>query len=117
MKTIATQNVIKQVLQQISGELNKITNGTDNSNNNIDHDNISSMNNESVTLEKHLLLVTPYQGRKGNHILKSFKKRMRKMFPNNGNPQIAFTGRNFDTSFHIKDKTGMKHNRDIVYYN
>ena len=44
--------VIKQVLQQISEQHNNETNGTDNSNNNIDGDNISSMNNESVTLEK-----------------------------------------------------------------
>ena len=35
--------VVKQVLQQISEEHNQATNGTDNSNNNIDDDNISSM--------------------------------------------------------------------------
>ena len=34
--------VIKQVLQQISEEHNNATNGTDNSNNSIDDDNISS---------------------------------------------------------------------------
>ena len=65
--------VIKQVLQQISEEHNA-TNGTDNSNNNIDDDSISSMNNESATLENQLLLVLPYQGKKGDHILKLFKK-------------------------------------------
>ena len=43
--------VIKQVLQQISEQHNNETNGADNSNNNIDGDNMSSMNNESVTLE------------------------------------------------------------------
>ena len=68
--------VTKQILQQISEEHNKVTNGTDNSDNNIDDDNISSMNNESATLEKHLLLVIPYQGKKGDHILKSLKKGM-----------------------------------------
>ena len=44
--------VIKYVLQQIPEQHNNETNGTDNSNNNIDSDNISSMNNESVTPEK-----------------------------------------------------------------
>ena len=89
--------VIKQVLQQISEEHNSATNGTDNNNNNIDEDNISSMNNESVTLEKQPLLVLSYQGKKGDHMLKSFKKGMRKMLPNNVKPQIAFTGRNVGT--------------------
>ena len=109
--------VIKQVLQQISEQHNNKTNGTDNSNNNIDGDNISSMNNESVTLEKQQLLVLPYQGKKGDLILKSFKKGMRKILPNNVKPQIAFTGRKVGASFQIKDKTEMKHNHDIVYYN
>ena len=35
----------------------------------IDNDNISLMNNESVTLDKHPLPVIPYQGKKGEHIL------------------------------------------------
>ena len=62
--------LIKQFLQQISEQDNNETNGTDSSNNNIDGDNISSMNNESVTLEKQPLLVLPYQAKKGGHILK-----------------------------------------------
>ena len=45
--------VIKHALQQIFEQRNNKTNGTDNSNNNINDDNISSMNNKSVTLEKH----------------------------------------------------------------
>ena len=94
---------------------NNATNGTDNSNNNIDENNISSMNNESVTLEKQPLLTLPYQGKKGDHILKSFKKGMRKMLPNNVKPRIAFIGRKVDTSFQTEDKTELKHNHDIVY--
>ena len=103
--------VIKQVLQQISEEHNA-TNGTDTSNNNIDDDNISSMNN--ATLENQLLLVLPYQGKKGDHILKLFKKGMRKMLPNNVKPQIAFTVRKVATSFQIKDK--MKWNTTMILY-
>ena len=75
------------------------------------------MNNESATLEKHPLLVIPYQCKEGDHILKSFKKGRRKMLPNNVNPRIAFTGRKAGTSFQIKNKTEMKHNHDIAYYN
>ena len=51
--------------------------------------------------------------KKGDHILKSFKKGMRKMLPNNVKPQIAFTGRKVGTFFQIKDKTEMKHNHNI----
>ena len=75
------------------------------------------MNNESVTLEKQPLLVLPYQGIKGDHILRSFKRGMRKMLPNDLKPRIAFTSRKVVISFQIKDKTEMKHNHDIVYYN
>ena len=109
--------LIKQFVQEISEQDNNETNGTDNSNNNIDSDNISSMNNESVTLEKQPLLVLPYQGKKGGHVLKSLKKGMRKILPNNVKPRIAFTGRKVGISFQIKDKTEMKHNHDIVYNN
>ena len=49
--------------------------------------------------------------------MKSFKKGMRKILPNNVKPRTAFTGRKVGTSFQIKDKTEMKHNHDIVYYN
>ena len=75
------------------------------------------MNNESVTLEKHPLLVILFQGKKGDHVFKLFKKRMRKMLPNNVKPRIAFTGRKVGRSFQVKDKTEMKHNHDTVNYN
>ena len=66
---------------------------------------------------KQPLLALPYQGKKGDHILKSFKKGMRKILPNNVKPRIAFTGRRAGGSFQIKDKTEMKHNHDKEYYN
>ena len=105
------------ILQQISEQHNNETNGTDNSNKNVDGDNISSMKNESVTLEKQPLLVLPYQGKQKDHFLKSFKKGMRNILPNNVKARIAFTVRKVGTSFEIKDKTEMKHNHDIKYCN
>ena len=75
------------------------------------------MNNESVTLENQPLLVLPYQRKQRYHILKSFKKGMRKVLPNNVKARIAFTVRKVGTSFEIKDKTEMKYNHDIIYYN
>ena len=105
------------ILQQISEQHNNETNGTDNSNKNVDGDNISSMKNESVTLEKQPLLVLPYQGKQKDHFLKSLKKGIRNILPNNVKARIAFTVRKVGTSFEIKDKTEMKHNHDIKYCN
>ena len=105
------------ILQQISEQHNNETNGTDNSNKNVDGDNISSMKNESVTLEKQPLLVLPYQGKQKDHFLKSFKKGIRNILPNNVKARIAFTVRKVGISFEIKDKTEMKHNHDIKYCN
>ena len=115
-KKIATKNVLLITFYKISEEHNKTTYRKDNSKNNFNN-NISFMNNKSVTLEKQPLLVIPYQSKKGDHILKWFRKDMIKMFSHNVKSKIAFTGRKLGTSFQIKDKTEMKHNCDIVYYN
>ena len=68
-------------------------------------------------IQKQLLLFLPYHGKKGDHILKLFKKGMRKILPHNVKPRIAFTGRKVGISFQIGDKTERKHNHDIVSYN
>ena len=64
MKTIATQNMLlsKFYKKYLKNIIKQQMNGTDNSNNNIYDNNRSSINNKSATLEKHLLLVIPYQG-------------------------------------------------------
>ena len=59
-------------------------------------------------IQKQLLLFLPYHGKKGDHILKLFKKGMRKILPCNVKPRIAFTGRKVGISFQIGDKTEMK---------
>ena len=64
MKTVATQNMLlnKFYKKYLKNIIKQQMNGTDNSNNNIYDNNRSSINNKSATLEKHLLLVIPYQG-------------------------------------------------------
>ena len=64
MKTIATRNMLlnKFYSKYLKNIIKQQMNGTDNSNNNIYDNNRSSINNKSATLEKHLLLVIPYQG-------------------------------------------------------
>ena len=64
------------------------------------------MNNESTTLEKHPLRLIPYQGKKEDHILASFKKGTRKMLSRDVKPRkTTFTGRKVSTSLQIKDRT------------
>ena len=92
-------------------------NGSNNNNNSNDDNNKTSMNNESVALDKHPLHVITYQDKKVDHVLKSLKKGMRIMLPNKVKPQIAFTGRKVVRSFQSKYKTEMKHNLDTVWYN
>ena len=69
--------------------------------------NESAMTNESESgaLEKIPFPVIPYQGEKGEYILKSLRKGMRKMMSNNVKSQITFIVRKLGTTFQIKDKT------------
>ena len=101
--------VIKQVLKQVHEEHNKTAIS-------IVNNIVSTINNEPPITEKHPLLVLPYQGQKGDRILKSFQKEMNKLLPDNIKPKIAFTGKKLGTSFQVKDKTEKKHNHDVIYY-
>ena len=116
MKKLATQNMLlnKFYSRYLKGII-ETTNGTDNSNDNINNDNMTSVNNESVTLEEQPLLVIPYHNKKGDHILKSFRQGMKKMLAHNLKLQTASAGRKLSTSFKIKDKTEIKHKHDMVY--
>ena len=72
---------IKHVLQKISEEQNNLTtNGTDNSNN-IDDDNIYSKNKELATLEKHPLLVIPYEEKKETIFCSRLRKKWEECYP------------------------------------
>ena len=106
MKTKATQNILlNKFYNTYLKDINETTNGTDNSNDNIDNDNMSSVNNESVTLAKHQILVISHHGKKGYHTLNSFREGMRKMLPHNVKLQITFISRKFGTSYQIKGKS------------
>ena len=50
-----------------------------------------------ITLEnenkKRYLLAIPYQGEKGNYLITSMKRNLKKVLPNNMKPQITYRGR------------------------
>ena len=79
--------------------------------NEVEEKHKTSVNNVSeesqvslVTVLKRYLLVLPYQGQKGNFIIKSMKKRLKTLLPDNVETDVAFQDRQLSSCFNIKDK-------------
>ena len=91
--------------------------------NEVEEKHKTSVNNVSeesqvslVTVLKRYLLVLPYQGQKGNFIIKSMKKRLKTLLPDNVETDVAFQGNQLSSCFNIKDKTKFPHKHDLVYH-
>ena len=69
-----------------------------------------------VTDLKRHLLVLPYQGQKGDFIIKSMRKRLKTLLPDNVKTDVAFQGKQLSSCFNIKDKTKFPHKHDLVYH-
>ena len=67
-----------------------------------------------VTDLKHHLLVLPCQGKKGNFIIKSMKKRLKILLPDNVKTDVAFQGKQLSSCFNIKDKIKFPHKHGLV---
>ena len=70
---------------------------------------------EEIEQKRHLLIL-PYQGDRGNALIKSLQKRLRNLLPNHKNTQVTYTGKKLSTCFNIKNQTTFEHHHDIVYY-
>ena len=57
---------------------------------------------EETKQKRHLLLL-PYQGDRGNALVKSLQKRLHNPLPNYINRQATYTGKKLSTCFNIKD--------------
>ena len=57
-----------------------------------------------VTDLKCHLLVLPYQGQKGNFIIKSVRKGLKTLLPDNVKTDVSFQGKQLSSCFTIKDK-------------
>ena len=63
------------------------------------------------------MLVLPYQGKKGDFIIKSTKKRFRNLLPQCIVPKVVFTGSKLrKPKFQVKERTIFNYNHDIIYY-
>ena len=57
-----------------------------------------------------------FGGAKGNTMLKSMNRCIKRIVPNNVIRRITYTGYKLNTRFQIKDKTAHLHKHDLVYY-
>ena len=65
---------------------------------------------------KKYLLLLPYHVEIGNYVIKSLKKQIRKLLPENIKAQVTHTGTKLDTCFNLKDQTKFEHKNDIIYH-
>ena len=59
-------------------------------------------------------ITIPYQGEKGDYLIKSVKRNLKKILPNNVKPQITYTGRKLGSLFETKDQTIFEHKHDVI---
>ena len=64
--------------------------------------------------KKHLLMI-PYQGGKGEQVIKSVRKTIKRLLPSNIKVQVSFTGSKLSSCFNIKGKTKFEHRNDVIY--
>ena len=94
--------VVKQILEQEK----------------LKHQNINQITpvvNENNNDKSHLL-VLPYAGPKGEKLITSMKKTLKKNLPENVVPKAAFSASRLSDKFNIKTKTKKDHQHDVTYY-
>ena len=57
-----------------------------------------------------------FAGAKGNTMIKSMNRCIKRIVPNDVNTRITYTGHKLNTRFQIKNKTPQIHKHDLVYY-
>ena len=65
---------------------------------------------------KNHLLVLPYQGEKGIHIVNSMKMYVKKILPEIAKVQTTFTGKQLNSCFKTEDRTKFEQQHDIIYW-
>lgn len=77
--------------------------------------NITKVENDEQGDKKHLLVLS-HKGDKGNHLLRSMKKYLRKLISKKSTLQITCTGKKLSFQFNIKDKTNFEYQHDLIYH-
>ena len=100
--------VTKQVFTQIKEE-----HKNRNYNNNMKNSIKVPIKFENKNEKQHLLPIL-YQGEKGDYLIKSMKRNLKKILPNNVKPQITYTGRKLGSLFQTTDQTIFEHKHDVI---
>ena len=63
---------------------------------------------------KNHFLLLPYKGEKGEHLIKSMKRRISKLLPPEIKTQVVYTGKKLSTCFNVKTKVNS--NINMMWY-
>ena len=102
--------VINQVFTQVKEEHKNRT-----YNNNIKNSIAVPITLENENEKQHLLTI-PYQGEKGDYLIKSMKRNLKKILPNNVKPQITYRGKKLGSLFETKDQTIFEFKLNVIYH-
>ena len=61
------------------------------------------------------MFVLPYKGEKGEKLIKSLNKHVKKVLPENHLSRHAYRSKKLGSFFNIKDQTKLEHNHDLNY--
>ena len=79
---------------------------------------VSQTSNQTIIkkmmTKKHLLMI-PYQGRKGEQVIKSVRRTIKRLLLSNIKVQVSFTGNKLSSCFNINEKTKFEHRHDVIY--
>ena len=79
---------------------------------------VSQTSNQTIVkkmmTKKHLLMI-PYQGRKGEQVIKSVRRTIKRLLLSNIKVQVSFTGNKLSSCFNINEKTKFEHRHDVIY--
>ena len=74
----------------------------------------TNINKNTVTTTTHMLIL-PYKGEKGEKLIKSLNKHVKKVLPEHHLSQHVYSGKKLESFFNIKDQTKLEHNNDLTY--
>ena len=88
-------------------------------NSNVSNKNEAAQTSNQTIVEKHddkkHHFMIPYQAGKGEQVIKSVRKTIKRLLPSNIKVQVSFTGNKLSSCFNIKDKTRYEHRHDVIY--
>ena len=88
-------------------------------NSNASNENDAGQTSNQTIVEKHddkkHLLMIQYKGGKGEQVIKSVRKTIKRLLPSNIKVQVSFTGNKLSSCFSIKDKITFEHRHDVIY--